>query len=120
MVFATANTVKKCWLISARINLFPTQKKVSAGFDFLWASISAVSVCLGGDEKGIIRGALFEAPNHLHTICRQRPALLYKCEMLQGLGRYHETYRRGHGFWKIASIKLTRLRLLQNGEEQSL
>jgi ketosteroid isomerase-like protein len=39
---------------------------------------------------------------------------------IQGWGHYHETYRKEHGDWKIARIKLTRLRLLQNGEEQTV
>ncbi len=39
---------------------------------------------------------------------------------IQGWGHYHETYRRELGVWKIARIKLTRLRLLQNGEEQTI
>jgi uncharacterized protein (TIGR02246 family) len=39
---------------------------------------------------------------------------------MQGWGHYHETYRRELGVWKIARIKLTRLRLLQNGEEQTI
>jgi len=40
--------------------------------------------------------------------------------MLQGWGHYHERYRKEQGEWKIARIKLTRLRLLQNGEEQQV
>jgi hypothetical protein len=40
--------------------------------------------------------------------------------LLQGWGHYHETYRKEEGVWKIAQIKLTRLRLLYNGEEQAL
>ena len=39
---------------------------------------------------------------------------------VQGWGHYHETYRRELGVWKIARIKLTRLRLLHNGEEQDV
>jgi hypothetical protein len=39
---------------------------------------------------------------------------------LQGWGHYHESYRREGGRWKIAAIRLTRLRLVQNGEEQPL
>jgi ketosteroid isomerase-like protein len=39
---------------------------------------------------------------------------------IQGWGHYHESYRKEQGVWKIARIKLSRLRLLQNGEEQSL
>jgi ketosteroid isomerase-like protein len=39
---------------------------------------------------------------------------------MQGWGHYHETYRRELGVWKIARIRLTRLRLLQNGEEQTI
>ncbi|MFK7976437.1 MAG: nuclear transport factor 2 family protein [Halioglobus sp.] len=39
---------------------------------------------------------------------------------LQGWGHYHERYRREAGEWRIAAVKLTRLRLLINGEEQSL
>ena len=38
--------------------------------------------------------------------------------LLQGWGHYHESYRKVKGDWKIARIRLTRLRLLQNGEEQ--
>ena len=37
---------------------------------------------------------------------------------LQGWGHYHETYRKEQASWKIATIKLTRLRLLVNGESQ--
>ena len=40
--------------------------------------------------------------------------------LLQGWGHYHESYRKEEGVWKIARIKLTRLRLLQNGEEQTV
>ena len=36
---------------------------------------------------------------------------------IQGWGHYHETYRKEEGEWKIAATRLTRLRLLQNGEE---
>ena len=39
---------------------------------------------------------------------------------LQGWGHYHERYRREEGVWKIASIRLSRLRLVQNGEEMAL
>lgn len=37
---------------------------------------------------------------------------------LQGWGHYHETYRKAEGHWRISHIRLTRLRLIQNGEEQ--
>ncbi|MFT4519656.1 MAG: ketosteroid isomerase-like protein [Halioglobus sp.] len=40
--------------------------------------------------------------------------------LLQGWGHYHERYRKESGQWKISHIKLTRLRLLQNGEETKL
>ena len=39
---------------------------------------------------------------------------------LQGWGHYHETYRKEQGEWKIATIRLSRLRLLMNGEEQQV
>jgi hypothetical protein len=39
---------------------------------------------------------------------------------LQGWGHYHETYRKEFDVWKISRIKLTRLRLLKNGEEQNV
>lgn len=39
---------------------------------------------------------------------------------LQGWGHYHETYRCTDGAWRIARIRLTRLRLLIDGEPQSL
>lgn len=39
---------------------------------------------------------------------------------IQGWGHYHEEYRKVGGEWKISRIKLTRLRLLQNGEEQDV
>jgi len=39
---------------------------------------------------------------------------------LQGWGHYHERYRKEDGSWKIASIRLSRLRLVQNGEEVAL
>lgn len=39
---------------------------------------------------------------------------------LQGWGHYHESYRKEDGVWKISNIKLTRLRLLLNGEEQNI
>ena len=39
---------------------------------------------------------------------------------LQGWGHYHEFYRKENDAWLIAKIRLTRLRLLQNGEAQSL
>jgi ketosteroid isomerase-like protein len=39
---------------------------------------------------------------------------------IQGWGHYYETYRKELGVWKISHIKLTRLRLLQNGEEQDV
>lgn len=39
---------------------------------------------------------------------------------VQGWGHYHETYRKEGGVWRISSIRLTRLRLLINGEEQNL
>ena len=45
----------------------------------------------------------------------QMPGLL-----LQGWGHYHETYRKEQGGWRISHIKLVRLRLVQNGEEQTL
>lgn len=32
---------------------------------------------------------------------------------LQGWGHYHETYRKQAGHWRIASIRLTRLKLVQ-------
>ncbi len=39
---------------------------------------------------------------------------------IQGWGHYHEAYRKVDGEWKISRIRLTRLRLLQNGEEQDV
>lgn len=39
---------------------------------------------------------------------------------LQGWGHYHECYRKENDVWRIAKIRLTRLRLLQNGEAQNL
>ena len=39
---------------------------------------------------------------------------------LQGWGNYHESYRKEEGDWRIATIKLTRIRLLVNGEEQNV
>lgn len=39
---------------------------------------------------------------------------------LQGWGHYHERYRCEAGVWRIAAVKLTRLRLLINGQEQDL
>ncbi|MEP5566344.1 MAG: nuclear transport factor 2 family protein [Halioglobus sp.] len=39
---------------------------------------------------------------------------------LQGWGHYHDHYRKEGGEWKIASTKLTRIRLLVNGEEQNV
>jgi ketosteroid isomerase-like protein len=40
--------------------------------------------------------------------------------IIQGWGHYHESYRKENGQWKISRIRLTRLRLLQNGEEQAI
>ena len=40
--------------------------------------------------------------------------------LLQGWGHYHERYRKEAGEWKISHIRLTRLRLIQNGEVQNL
>ncbi|GAB5451034.1 MAG: nuclear transport factor 2 family protein [Halioglobus sp.] len=39
---------------------------------------------------------------------------------LRGWGHYHEQYRREAGQWRISSTRLTRLRLLINGEAQPL
>jgi len=39
--------------------------------------------------------------------------------LLEGWGHYHEQYRKEDGSWKISSIRLTRLRLLQNGKLES-
>ena len=39
---------------------------------------------------------------------------------LRGWGHYHERYRKEHGVWRIAAIRLTRLRLVMNGEEQTV
>ena len=39
---------------------------------------------------------------------------------IQGWGHYHESYRKELGEWRIASIKLTRLRLLVNGDERKI
>lgn len=39
---------------------------------------------------------------------------------LQGWGHYHERYRFEEGQWRIAAVKLTRLRLVMNGQEQAL
>lgn len=39
---------------------------------------------------------------------------------LRGWGHYHETYRKEDGQWRIARIRLSRLRLLMNGEPQAL
>ena len=39
---------------------------------------------------------------------------------LQGWGHYHESYRKEEGHWRIATIKLTRIRFLVNGEEQNV
>ena len=39
---------------------------------------------------------------------------------LRGWGHYHECYRRESGGWRICSIRLTRLRLVINGEVQTL
>jgi ketosteroid isomerase-like protein len=39
---------------------------------------------------------------------------------LRGWGHYHERYRLEEGEWKISHIKLTRVRLLINGEPQAI
>jgi len=39
---------------------------------------------------------------------------------LRGWGHYHERYRKEDGVWRIAAIRLTRLRLVMNGEEQAV
>ena len=39
---------------------------------------------------------------------------------LRGWGHYHEEYRREDGHWRISRMRLSRLRLLVNGEEQPL
>ncbi|MFT4613875.1 MAG: hypothetical protein ACI9NT_001016 [Bacteroidia bacterium] len=39
---------------------------------------------------------------------------------LRGWGHYHETYRKEAGRWRISTIRLTRLRLIINGETQTL
>ncbi len=39
---------------------------------------------------------------------------------LRGWGHYLEHYRKQNGEWRIRSIRLTRLRLLLNGEEQDI
>lgn len=39
---------------------------------------------------------------------------------IQGWGHYHEKYRKVEGVWKIATIKLTRVRVLHNGVEIDL
>jgi uncharacterized protein (TIGR02246 family) len=39
---------------------------------------------------------------------------------LQGWGYYHEKYRCEQGEWKISSIKLTRVKLVLNGEVQEI
>ncbi len=39
---------------------------------------------------------------------------------LRGWGHYHERYRKEDGVWRIATIRLTRLRLVMNGEEQEV
>ena len=39
---------------------------------------------------------------------------------IQGWGHYHERYRKEGDTWRIAEVRLTRLRLLQNGEEVDL
>lgn len=39
---------------------------------------------------------------------------------LRGWGHYHEQYRCESGEWKITHIRLTRLRLIINGEEQAV
>jgi uncharacterized protein (TIGR02246 family) len=39
---------------------------------------------------------------------------------IQGWGHYHETYRKEQGVWKISTTRLTRLRLLMNGEDQEV
>ena len=39
---------------------------------------------------------------------------------LQGWGHYHERYRKEDGAWRICAIRLTRLRLIMNGEEQDV
>ena len=39
---------------------------------------------------------------------------------LQGWGHYHERYRKEDGVWRIAEIRLTRVRLIMNGEEQDI
>ena len=39
---------------------------------------------------------------------------------IQGWSHYHERYRKEGDTWRIAEIKLTRLRLLQNGVEVDL
>ena len=38
----------------------------------------------------------------------------------RGWGHYLEHYRKQNGEWRIRSIRLTRLRLLLNGEEQDI
>lgn len=39
---------------------------------------------------------------------------------LRGWGHYHEIYRKESGLWRISHIRLTRLRLVINGETQAL
>lgn len=39
---------------------------------------------------------------------------------LRGWGHYHESYRKEAGIWRICRIQLTRLRLVINGEIQTL
>ena len=39
---------------------------------------------------------------------------------IHGWGHYHEAYRKEGSEWRICRIKLTRLRLLQNGEEKNV
>ena len=40
--------------------------------------------------------------------------------LLEGWGHYHESYRKQGGEWKISRIRLTRLRLRINGEDQEV
>jgi len=42
----------------------------------------------------------------------------YGASLIHGYGHYHETYSKADGRWRIASVHLTRLRLIQTNKDE--
>ena len=53
-----------------------------------------------------------------HGIWAMEDIVDYGTSLIHGYGHYHETYSKADGQWRIASVKLTRIRLIQTNKDE--